>query len=140
MTMKKAFQKILQSPSKTKAITLTACKFKLFPTDLDLVWETRGEFFDAKNDRYSQPQQFKDWPQKTLLRQLPVISICVKVFKNGPSKICGSQPLKNLNWYGLPISLQIFSRLSSTNLTWSILEYLDPFMTPSNIYVDAFLQ
>ena len=25
-----------------------------------------------------------------------------KVFKNGPSKICGTQPLKNLNWYGLP--------------------------------------
>ena len=22
-----------------------------------------------------------------------------KVFKNGPSKICGRQPLKNLNWY-----------------------------------------
>ena len=30
-----------------------------------------------------------------------------KVFKNGPSKICGRQPLKNFNW--------------------SILEYLDPF-------------
>ena len=65
MTMKKAFQKIIQSPSNTKAITLTAaCKFKLFPTDLDLVWETRGEFFDAKNERYSQPKQFKDWPPK----------------------------------------------------------------------------
>ena len=24
-----------------------------------------------------------------------------KVFKNGPSKICGRQPLKNLKWYGL---------------------------------------
>ena len=23
-----------------------------------------------------------------------------KVFKNGPSKICGRQPLKNLNWLG----------------------------------------
>ena len=30
----------------------------------------------------------------------------VKVFKNGPSKICGRQPLKKF--------------------TWSILEYLDP--------------
>ena len=28
--------------------------------------------------------------------------ICVKVFKNGPSKICGRQLLKNLKWYGLP--------------------------------------
>ena len=24
-----------------------------------------------------------------------------KIFKNGPSKICGKQPLKNLKWYGL---------------------------------------
>ena len=24
-----------------------------------------------------------------------------KVFKNGPSEICGRQPLKNLKWYGL---------------------------------------
>ena len=27
--------------------------------------------------------------------------IWVKVFKNGPNKICGRQPLKNLKWYGL---------------------------------------
>ena len=34
-----------------------------------------------------------------------------KVFKGGPSKICGRQPLKNLKGYGLlkqTISLQIF--------------------------------
>ena len=36
-----------------------------------------------------------------------LISIWVKVFKNGPSKICGRQTLKNFNW--------------------SILEYFDPF-------------
>ena len=24
-----------------------------------------------------------------------------KVFRNGPSEICGRQPLKNLKWYGL---------------------------------------
>ena len=38
-------------------------------------------------------------------------NICDKVFKNGPSKICGKQPLKNLKWYGLlrqTISLEIF--------------------------------
>ena len=29
-------------------------------------------------------------------------------------------------WSALTISLQIFYRLSSTNFTWSILEYLDP--------------
>ena len=33
----------------------------------------------------------------------------VKLFKNGPSKICGRQPLKNLKWYGL---------LSSWTLIW----------------------
>ena len=27
--------------------------------------------------------------------------ICDKVFKNGPRKICGGQPLKNLKWHGL---------------------------------------
>ena len=36
-----------------------------------------------------------------------------KVSKNGPSKICGRKPLKNFK-----------SFLSSTNFTWSILEYL----------------
>ena len=35
--------------------------------------------------------------------------ICVKVFKNGPSKICGRHPLKNF--------------------TLSILEYLDPYIS-----------
>ena len=28
--------------------------------------------------------------------------IWVKIFKNGPSTICWTQPLKNLKWYGLP--------------------------------------
>ena len=46
----------------------------------------------------------------------------VKVLKNGPSKICGSQPLKNLKRCPLPKQ----TRLSSSNFTWSILEYLDP--------------
>ena len=49
-----------------------------------------------------------------------------KVFKDGLSKMCGRQSLKNLKWYGLPqqtISLQIFWRLSSTYLTWFILVY-----------------
>ena len=34
-----------------------------------------------------------------------------RVFKNGPSKICGRQPVKNLRGYGLPkqtIPLQTF--------------------------------
>ena len=37
--------------------------------------------------------------------------VCDKVFKNGPSKICGGQPLKYLKGYGLLkqiISFQIF--------------------------------
>ena len=48
-----------------------------------------------------------------------------KVFKNGPSKFCGRQPLKTLKQ---TIPLQIFLRLSSTNFTWSFLEYFVPFV------------
>ena len=58
-----------------------------------------------------------------------------KVFKNGPSKICGRQPLENLKWYDLlkqTICLQRFWRLSYTNFTWSILEYFFP-NDPQNI-------
>ena len=54
----------------------------------------------------------------------------VKAFKNGPSKICWRHALKYLKWYDLLkqiISLQFFWRLSSTNVTWSILEYFDIF-------------
>ena len=54
-----------------------------------------------------------------------------KVFESGQSKICRRQPLKNLNRYGLLkqiISLQFFWRLSSTNITWSTLEYSVPFI------------
>ena len=49
-----------------------------------------------------------------------------KVFKNGPSKICGRQPLKSLKEYGLlkqTISPQIFEGFSSINFTWSVLEH-----------------
>ena len=46
------------------------------------------------------------------------------------SKIWGRQPLKNLKG----ISFQIFQRLSSTNLTWSTLEYFVP-----NVNYDVFL-
>ena len=42
-----------------------------------------------------------------------------KVFKNGPSEICGRQPLKKQT-----ISLQIFQKLSATNFTWSLLNTL----------------
>ena len=54
--------------------------------------------------------------------------IWVKAFKNGPSKICGRQPLKNVKWYGLP------GRLSSTNFTWSVLEYLTHTMASNATY------
>ena len=54
-----------------------------------------------------------------------------KVFKRGPRKIFGRQPLKNLKGYGLfkhTVSLQIFQRLSSTNFTWSTLAYFVPYV------------
>ena len=52
--------------------------------------------------------------------------VWVKVFKNGPSKVCGRQPWKNLKRCGRP--LQIFHFIwSSTNFTWFIFEHLDPY-------------
>ena len=35
------------------------------------------------------------------MKNYAYISICDKVFKNEPGKICGRQPLKNLKGYGL---------------------------------------
>ena len=50
--------------------------------------------------------------QKWLLCKAYVMyGIWVKLFKNGPGKICGRQSLKNSKWYGLPkqtMSLHIF--------------------------------
>ena len=43
-----------------------------------------------------------------------------KVFKNGPSRVCGKQPLK-------------ICTLPSTNFTWSILEYFVPNMNEIEI-------
>ena len=37
----------------------------------------------------------------TPITSFRLISIWDKVFKNGPSEICGRQPLKNLKLYGL---------------------------------------
>ena len=63
-----------------------------------------------------------------------------KVFKNGRKKICGRQPLKNFKSYGLlrqRISLQIFKRLSSTNFTWSILEYFAPYINNFSLTITS---
>ena len=48
---------------------------------------------------------------------ISILNIWVKVFKNGPSKICRRQPLKHLNYM---VCL-------STNFAWSILEYLESY-------------
>ena len=61
---------------------------------------------------------------RKVLGKIPGINmdIWVKVFKGGRNKICGRQPLKNVsNMVGV-------CRLFSTGFTWSILEYLDPFL------------
>ena len=61
-----------------------------------------------------------------------------KIFKNGPSNICGKQPLRNLKNYGLlkqTILLQIFQRLPFTNFTWSILEYSVPYIPSYMRYI-----
>ena len=65
----------------------------------------------------------------TLLQKIERFSFCFsfkwgEVFKNGPSKTCRRQPLKNLKWCGLCFSRPYqFKCLSSTNFTWSIFEY-----------------
>ena len=55
--------------------------------------------------------------------------IWVQVFQSGLSKICARQPQT--------ISLQIFYSLSSTNFTWSILEYSVPFICIAHAVVEA---
>ena len=52
-------------------------------------------------------------------RLLQYTIIWGKVFKNGPSKICGKQPSKNF--------------------TWSILECLDPFICNSRSFIKYFI-
>ena len=66
-----------------------------------------------------------------------------KVFKNGPTKIRGRQPLTNLNWYDLPkqaITSNFLKSASSTNLTWSILEYFFPFETALLFHLPFFAE
>ena len=52
-------------------------------------------------------QVFLRWSKMGKLARYGLVgSLCledrwVKVFKNGPSKICGRKPLKNLKWYGV---------------------------------------
>ena len=67
-------------------------------------------------------------------RYLGISSFCslwniwVKVFKNGPSKICGRQSLKNLKRYALPKqTTEKFLKATFHKFTWSILECLDSF-------------
>ena len=62
----------------------------------------------------------------------------VKVFNNGPRKICGRQFLKNLKSYGLlrgTISVQIFKGCLPQIFDWSIIEYLDPFEGAFSLWV-----
>ena len=57
-----------------------------------------------------------------------VMIIWNKVFKNGPNKICRRQPY--LKECGLPKAYHApsnFYRQSSTNFTWSIVEYFDSY-------------
>ena len=52
-----------------------------------------------------------------------------KVFKNGPIKILGRQPLKNLKGYGLSFT----KAMSQKKFIWSILEYFVPCIIPKYI-------
>ena len=53
---------------------------------------------DIKNT-LSLKREIKKWKVETF--SCRKMSIWINVFKNGSSKICGGQPLKNLRWYGL---------------------------------------
>ena len=68
---------------------------------------------------------FKCWKPRIIFAEL--MDIWVQIFKSGPSKICGRQPLKNLKWYGL-------IRQSSTDFTWSILKYLNSYIHSFNFF------
>ena len=55
---------------------------------------------------HSIQQKLQNWNHIKTIGQIVtspniVLNIWVKVFKNGPSKICGRQPLKNLKEHGL---------------------------------------
>ena len=53
----------------------------------------------------------------------------VKVFKNGLSRTCGRQPLKNLKWYDLPYITSIFLKAAFHKF------YLVYSWIPSRIYI-----
>ena len=79
----------------------------------------------------------RNFKEKLFRRTSPsvyrIMHIWDKVFKNEPSEVSERQPLKNLKWSS-SLSLQIFERLSSTNFTWSILEYFAPYI----FFIDLF--
>ena len=61
-----------------------------------------------------------------------LINIWDKVCKNGPSKICARQTLKNLKFYGLSqqiILLWIFKTCLPKSFNWFILEYFAQFLS-----------
>ena len=107
---------------------------KLFPKDLFLFnWKFLTELNQIFNCWITDHLEFIGCLLSTHLPFLieNCMIIWVKVFKNGPSKTCGRQPLKNMKRCGLlrqTISLQIFQRLSSANFAWSILEYFYPYV------------
>ena len=75
-----------------------------------LNWE---DWWLIKRQNGSKDNEVRDSPVKQLINpsHFTANNIYVKVFKNGPSKICGRQPLKNLKRYDLPkqtMSLQSF--------------------------------
>ena len=57
---------------------------------------------------YLNPIQARQFLEEKELSLQESHFIWVKVFKNGPSKICGRQPLKNLKWYGLLYHFKFF--------------------------------
>ena len=87
---------------------LTDSKFQVFRQKILISIQTEKypkhvdsipRFRDAKNGGQKLITSLKVLVTNALLNEL--WTIWVKVFKNGPSKTCGRQPVKNLKGYGL---------------------------------------
>ena len=100
---------VSENLERTTQFPVPSSFFKDFQTQLFVQFFFRSPFF---NVHYSQCCVVLNRSQFSVRCSVTWGRIS---FKNGLSKICGRQPLKNLKSYGLLISVQIFLRLYFAN-------------------------
>ena len=108
----------------------TSCiSFKLYQTNVYI----QTELLKKNQKGILQVRNLKEFLDQSNFGTLSRGSICLiiknkwhKVFKNGPSKNCGKQPLKKLK-----------ERLSSTNFTWPFLNSLSQMILVIGHYLSA---